>query len=43
MKTQMIDKIRNEVQYEEVMALIEKFIAKATENDGFNSLSATEA
>jgi len=39
----MIDKIRNEAQYEQVMALIEKFIAKATENGGFNALSAIEA
>ena len=35
----MIDKIRNETQYNQVMALIEKFIAKATERDGFNFLS----
>ncbi len=35
----MIDKIRNEVQYNQVMALIEKFIIQATEGGGFNSLS----
>jgi len=38
----MIDKIRTEAQYKQVMALIEKFIAKATESGGFNSLSAAE-
>ncbi len=38
----MIDKIRNEAQYNQVMALIEKFIAKATDSGGFNFLSATE-
>jgi HTH-type transcriptional regulator/antitoxin HigA len=39
----MIDKIRNEAQYNQVMALIEKFINKATDGGGFNSLSAAEA
>jgi HTH-type transcriptional regulator/antitoxin HigA len=39
----MIDKIRNEAQYNQVMALIEKFITKATEGGGFNSLAASEA
>ncbi|MDR3696400.1 helix-turn-helix domain-containing protein [Mucilaginibacter sp.] len=39
----MIDKIRNEAQYNQVMALIERFISKATEGGGFSSLSATEA
>ena len=39
----MIDKIRNEAQYNQVMALIEKFITKATECGGFNSLSTAEA
>jgi HTH-type transcriptional regulator/antitoxin HigA len=38
----MIDKIRNEAQYNQVLALIEKFIASATNNGGFNFLSATE-
>lgn len=39
----MIDKIRNEAQYNQVMALIETFIKKATEGGGFHSLSKTEA
>jgi HTH-type transcriptional regulator/antitoxin HigA len=39
----MVDKIRNEAQYNQVMALIEKFISKATGGGGFNSLSAAEA
>jgi HTH-type transcriptional regulator/antitoxin HigA len=39
----MVDKIKNEAQYNEVTASIEKFISKATEGGGFNSLSATEA
>ena len=39
----MIDKIRNEAQYNQAIALIEKFIAKATESGGFNFLSAKEA
>ena len=38
----MIDKIRNEAQYNQVMALIETFIAKATANGGFSYLSASE-
>jgi HTH-type transcriptional regulator/antitoxin HigA len=38
----MIDKIRTETQYNQVMVLIEKFIAKATENGGFNFLSDQE-
>jgi len=38
----MIDKIRNEAQYNQVMALIEKFIEKATEKGGFSFLSAPE-
>ena len=38
----MIDKIRNEAQYNQVVALIEKFIAKATEQGGFSFLSAQE-
>lgn len=42
-KSKMIDKIRNETRYNQVMALIEKFITKATEGGGFNSLSASEA
>ena len=38
----MIDKIRNDGQYNQVMALIEKFIAKATESGGFNFLTDAE-
>lgn len=38
----MIDKIRSEAQYKQVMALMEKFIEKATANGGFGSLSAPE-
>jgi HTH-type transcriptional regulator/antitoxin HigA len=39
----MIDKIRNESQYKQVMTLIEIFIKKATEGGGFSSLSKPEA
>jgi HTH-type transcriptional regulator/antitoxin HigA len=38
----MIDKVRTQKQYEQVMAMIEGYIAKATENGGFSSLSKTE-
>jgi len=38
----MIDNIRNEAQYNQVMALIEKFIEKATNMGGFNFLSEPE-
>jgi HTH-type transcriptional regulator/antitoxin HigA len=38
----MIDKIRSEAQYNQVMVLIEKFIEKATENGGFSFLSGPE-
>ncbi|HWZ36155.1 MAG TPA: helix-turn-helix domain-containing protein [Mucilaginibacter sp.] len=38
----MIDKIRNEAQYNQIMALIETFITKATANGGFSYLSAPE-
>lgn len=38
----MIDKIRSEAQYNQVMELIENFIKKATDGGGFNSLSAAE-
>lgn len=38
----MIDKIRNEAQYNQIMALIEKFIEKATGKGGFNFLSEPE-
>lgn len=39
----MIDKIRNEAQYNQVMALIETFIKKATEGGGFHSLCKIDA
>ena len=39
----MIDKIRNETQYNQVMALIEKFIQKATDEGGFSALTTVEA
>lgn len=38
----MIDKIRNEGQYNQVMALIEKFIQRATDKGGFSALTAAE-
>jgi HTH-type transcriptional regulator/antitoxin HigA len=38
----MIDKVRNEAHYNQVMALIEKLIGKATNNGGFNFLSEPE-
>ena len=38
----MIDKIRNGAQHNQVMALIEKFIAKATESGGFSFLPGAE-
>ena len=38
----MIDKIRTEVQYNQVMVLIGKFIQKASINGGFNFLSEPE-
>jgi len=39
----MITKIRNESQYNQVMALIEGFIQKATTYGGFNLLSSDDA
>lgn len=39
----MIDKIRNQGQYNQIMVLIESFIKKATDGGGFSSLSKTEA
>jgi HTH-type transcriptional regulator/antitoxin HigA len=39
----MIDKIRTEEQYSQVMGLVEIFIKKATEGGGFHLLSKTEA
>jgi len=38
----MIDKIRTETQYNQVMNLIETFIQKATEGGGFHSLKKKE-
>ncbi len=38
----MIDKIRTQKQYEQVMAMIESYIAKATDGGGFASLSKKE-
>ncbi len=38
----MIDKIRNKVQYDQVLELIEKFIKKATDGGGFHSLHKKE-
>ena len=39
----MINKIRSEAQYNQVTALIEIFIEKATKGGGFHSLSKKEA
>ena len=39
----MINKIRNEVQYNQVMTMIESIIEKATAGGGFYSLSKDEA
>lgn len=39
----MINKIRNEAQYNDVIALIEVFIKKAIEGGGFNSLEKSDA
>ena len=38
----MIDKIRNEAQYNQVLSLIEKIIANATDKGGFNYLPEAE-
>ena len=38
----MIDKIRNEAQYNQILALIETFIKKATLGGGFHTLSESE-
>lgn len=38
----MIDKIRNEAQYNQVLSLIEKIIANATDKGGFNYLPEGE-
>jgi antitoxin component HigA of HigAB toxin-antitoxin module len=39
----MIDKIRNQVQYEQIMKMIEGYLKKATEGGGFHSLSQEES
>ena len=39
----MLDKIRNGAQYNQVMALIESYIKKATDAGGFNSLTESES
>ncbi len=39
----MIDKIRNEAQYDQIMAMIENFLQKATIGGGFHSLNEQEA
>ncbi len=39
----MIDKIRNETQYKQIMLLIESYIKKATKGGGFSSLTKKEA
>jgi len=38
----MIDKIRNEAQYNQVLSLIEKIIANATDRGGFSNLLEAE-
>jgi HTH-type transcriptional regulator/antitoxin HigA len=39
----MINKIRSEVQYKQVMELIEKYLQKATAQGGFHTLKKKEA
>jgi antitoxin component HigA of HigAB toxin-antitoxin module len=39
----MIDKIRTETQYKQVMALIESFLQKATEQGGFHTLKKKDS
>lgn len=39
----MISKIRSEKQYQQVMAMIEKYLQKATDGGGFFALSNEEA
>lgn len=39
----MIDKIRNEAQYSQIMKLIEGFITKATDAGGFHALDEKES
>jgi antitoxin component HigA of HigAB toxin-antitoxin module len=38
----MIDKIRTEKQYKQVMTMIENYLSKATDGGGFNSLNKKE-
>ncbi|HEY0261725.1 MAG TPA: helix-turn-helix domain-containing protein [Chitinophagales bacterium] len=38
----MIDKIRTKKQYDQVMAMVENYLTKATNGGGFSSLSKTE-
>jgi antitoxin component HigA of HigAB toxin-antitoxin module len=38
----MLSSIRNEKQYEQVTSIIESYLAKATKNGGFSSLSKEE-
>lgn len=39
----MINKIRTQKQYEQVMTLVEGYLTKATENGGFKSLTRKES
>ena len=39
----MINKIRTEAQYDQMLQLIEAFIKKATDNGGFHTLSEAES
>ncbi|PYF72812.1 helix-turn-helix domain-containing protein [Pedobacter nutrimenti] len=39
----MITKIRTEAQYHQILAIIERYIEKATEGNGFHSLSKIES
>lgn len=39
----MISKIRSEKQYQQVMAMIERYLQKATDGGGFHALSSEEA
>jgi HTH-type transcriptional regulator/antitoxin HigA len=39
----MIDKIRTDIQYKQVMALIETFLGKATQQGGFHTLRKKDA
>lgn len=38
----MIDRVRNQAQYEKIMALIESYLQKATQAGGFHTFSAAE-